>query len=202
MTQTAKSEPRESYHHGDLKGALIRATQTLIEEKGIDHFSVSDACRLAGVSTAAPYKHFKNKDEMIQAAMLAAMMGHGSELHEALSAHPKGTIARIVAMGENYIDYAAREPQMFRLRFADFGCSLSEDVHKAGDQIYSVVLEEIRAVLGEPEINERVISRGYLLWSLVHGMSYLGMVPHFAKKHPATPRTELMTDIARRVLSD
>ena len=51
---------KENYHHGDLRSGLIEATRQLVEEKGPDGFSVSDACRLAGVSTAAPYKHFKD----------------------------------------------------------------------------------------------------------------------------------------------
>ena len=52
------------YHHGDLRQQLITATRALVEEKGPDGFSVSEACRAAGVSTAAPYKHFQDRTEI------------------------------------------------------------------------------------------------------------------------------------------
>ncbi|MEM9855290.1 MAG: TetR/AcrR family transcriptional regulator [Pseudomonadota bacterium] len=184
MAQEQIKEARKSYHHGDLKGALIRATQQLIEEKGIDHFSVSDACRLAGVSTAAPYKHFKSKDEMVVAGVCDAMARHAAELQTDLAPHLKGSQDRIVAMGANYVDYALREPGMFRLRFAHFEGEPPEAIQMSGEAIYGLVQEEVRAYLGEPEINERVRDRAYLLWCVVHGMSYLSMVPEFASKRP------------------
>ena len=63
--EKAKKGKRGAYHHGDLRAGLVEATRALVEEKGPDHFSVAEACREAGVSTAAPYKHFKDKDEML-----------------------------------------------------------------------------------------------------------------------------------------
>ena len=67
MKKPAQPEKRDSYHHGDLRSQLIDATRALVEEKGPDHFSVSEACRRAGVSSAAPYKHFQDKEEMLRA---------------------------------------------------------------------------------------------------------------------------------------
>jgi len=65
MDQGEKTNPtglkKSGYHHGDLRAGLINATRQLVEEKGPEGFSVTDACGLAGVSTAAPYKHFKDK---------------------------------------------------------------------------------------------------------------------------------------------
>ncbi|MEM6374564.1 MAG: helix-turn-helix domain-containing protein, partial [Pseudomonadota bacterium] len=64
---------RTNYHHGDLRADLVEATRRLVEEKGPDRFSVSDACRAAGVSTAAPYRHFEDRDEMLLAVCAEGM---------------------------------------------------------------------------------------------------------------------------------
>ncbi|MEM1233331.1 MAG: TetR/AcrR family transcriptional regulator [Pseudomonadota bacterium] len=202
MADEQIKERRDSYHHGDLRGALIRATRQLIEEKGRDHFSVSDACRLAGVSTAAPYKHFKSKEEMVTAAVVDAMDRHQSGLLEDLSHHKKGTRQRITAMGRNYVTFALSEPGMFQLRFqkSDEGAPPAE-IEQNGADVYGLVQEEVRAALGEPEINERVIERSYLLWCFVHGLSYLSMVPELANKAPSGSLDDLLASIADRVLA-
>ena len=202
MVEQVEQKSRQRYHHGDLREALIKATQRLIEEKGIGQFSVSDACREAEVSTAAPYKHFKSKEEMVEAAILDAMERHRTTLQADLAAHPKGSLERIVAMGNNYIGFALREPGMFQQRFAQFDCEPHPDIRQSGQHIYQMVQEEVRAVIGEPEINERVRERAYMLWSFVHGMSYLAMVPEFADKRPEADQDSLLRSISERVLRD
>src|SRR5215510_13890148 len=57
---------KKSFHHGDLREALIAATRELLIERGPDGFTLADACRRAGVTTAAPYKHFRDKQEILE----------------------------------------------------------------------------------------------------------------------------------------
>ena len=54
------------YHHGELREALIGATRQLVEERGAENFTLADACRVAGVTTAAPYRHFRGKQEILE----------------------------------------------------------------------------------------------------------------------------------------
>ena len=56
---------KASYHHGDLEGALIPAVRRLLEREGVGGFSITEACKEIGVSTAAPYKHFSSKHEIL-----------------------------------------------------------------------------------------------------------------------------------------
>ena len=65
-TQKDAAQGKDRYHHGDLREALIQATTTLVEERGAENFSLADACRCAGVSTAAPYRHFRDKEEILE----------------------------------------------------------------------------------------------------------------------------------------
>src|SRR6516165_126018 len=54
------------YHHGELREALIDATRRLVEQRGAENFTLADACRVAGVTTAAPYRHFRGKQEILE----------------------------------------------------------------------------------------------------------------------------------------
>ena len=202
MSTATKIRKTGKYHHGDLRAALIEATRHLIEEKGIDHFSVTDACRLAGVSTAAPYKHFKNKEEMVAAATLEAIERQRNELLESLKPLEPGSIDRIVALGRNYIDSALREPAMFQHRFAQCDTPMHPQILENGEGIYTIVKNEVAKALGEPGITDLVEHRAFLLWNFVHGFSHIHLVPEFAEKAPKASLDDLLYDIAERVLKD
>lgn len=201
MTDTMTSE-KTTYHHGDLRAALVEATRQLIEEKGIDHFSVSDACRRAGVSTAAPYKHFKNKGDMIVAVVLQSMDRHKHEMLEAMTVYPEGSIERIRALGQNYVGFALREPGMFLLRFGHNDGPQLPEIEEAGQDIYDIVQHEVAKVLGEPGITDKVRQRSFMLWSFVHGLSMLSMNPEFAEKGGNLDPDLLLQEIGWRVLRD
>src|SRR6266850_1938507 len=61
-----KVRRKARYHHGELREALIRATRQLVEQRGAENFTLADACRVAGVTTAAPYRHFRGKQEILE----------------------------------------------------------------------------------------------------------------------------------------
>lgn len=200
--EDSTTQEKSAYHHGDLYAALVEATRQLIEEKGIDHFSVSDACRRAGVSTAAPYKHFKNKGEMVKAVMLKSMERHRQEMIDDLAPHAKGTPERIKALGRNYIRFALREPGIFRLRFAHFDETPAPEIEESGQDTYEIVQLEVADYLGEPGITETVKKRSFMLWSFVHGLSFLSMIPALAEKGGNLDIEELLDEICWRVLED
>ncbi|MCZ8150668.1 MAG: helix-turn-helix domain containing protein, partial [Roseomonas sp.] len=70
------------YHHGDLRAGLIEAASRLVEERGPERLTMSDASRAAGVSTAAPYRYFAERDELLNAVALEGM----ERQHEAMQA--------------------------------------------------------------------------------------------------------------------
>ncbi|WP_299686284.1 TetR/AcrR family transcriptional regulator [uncultured Tateyamaria sp.] len=201
MAKTVKSE-KTTYHHGDLRAALVEATRQLIEEKGIDHFSVSDACRRAGVSTAAPYKHFKNKGEMINAVMLESMDRHKHEMLAAVQPYPEGSLDRIRALGRNYVGFAQREPGIFLLRFGQNPDPHLPEVEDLGQDTYDIVQHEVAKILGEPGVTDKVKQRSFMLWSFVHGLSMLTMNPELAEKGGNLDVEELLNEIGWRVLRD
>ncbi|MEM7718621.1 MAG: TetR/AcrR family transcriptional regulator [Pseudomonadota bacterium] len=194
---------KSRYHHGDLRAGLIEATRLLVEEKGPDGFSVSDACRLAGVSTAAPYKHFKDKNEMLVAMVLEGMERHRVRMMTALEGIPEGTPARVTALGREYVDFALRENGIFRLKFGGFTDRLEDPrLQAAGEQTFGIVLQEVAACLGETTVTADVRRRGFMLWSFVHGLSFLLVDQKLSAMGGDVEREALLSDIADRVLKD
>jgi len=178
MSSIEKMKPpklqKTSYHHGDLRAGLIEATRQLVEEKGPDGFSVSDACRLAGVSTAAPYKHFKNKSEMIEAMLIEGMARLQKNMFHALENVPPATPVRIMTIGREYVNFALTEPGVFQLKFGGYTTRLDNPkMQEAGERTFSILLQELAACLNSPEITSDIRRRGFMLWSFVHGLSFL-----------------------------
>ena len=174
MADNSLDLQKKNYHHGDLRGALIEAVRQLIERDGADKFKIAEACRIAGVSTAAPYKHFKDRSDILHGVALAAMGRLYEAMMKAAGSYPAGDIRRIVAMGEAYTGFARAEPGVFRLVFG-----LTED-HDGDDQLMAagdmaqslveqVVAEHVRSTPDDPVVQ----LRAYALWCFVHGHSFL-----------------------------
>ena len=108
---------KKRFHHGDLREALIAATRELLIEHGPDGFTLADACRRAGVTTAAPYKHFRDKQEILEEIVLRGFEELTAANAKAVAEGGPGTIAGITAMGISYLDFAVAQPAVFRLMF-------------------------------------------------------------------------------------
>lgn len=203
MKNTATEQKRDTYHHGDLRAQLIEATRRLVETKGPDHFSVSEACREAGVSTAAPYKHFKNKGEMLREVALGGMARQHQQMMEELKPYAPGTLDRIVALGRVYTRFAATEPGVFRLMFG-----LSDDhdedqnLVEMGDIIFSDVQKEVALCYGREDVTPSDEHKAFLLWSFVHGLSFLQIDGKLAKKDIQIEHEAVLLDVAKRVINN
>lgn len=201
MKNASPSDKRASYHHGDLRSQLIEATRVLVEEKGPDHFSVSEACRRAGVSTAAPYKHFKDKQEMLRAVALAGMRRQRDQMLAELEQYAPGTLGRIIAMGRVYVRFAVTEPGVFRLMF---GLSETHGEHteliETGDDTFALVQAEVARCRGSDTVEERDQQQAFLLWSFVHGLSFLTIDGKLTEKKMPVDLEAVLEDIARRVV--
>ncbi len=167
---------RTAYHHGDLREALIEALRILIERNGPDGFRIAEACRMAGVTTAAPYKHFADRDAMLRAVALGGMERLAVAMQAAADAHPGGAPARVVALGRCYVTFARAEPGVFRLMFG-----LAEhheddpDLKAAGDRAQGIVEGVVADHLKLPQDQDAVRLRAHALWCFVHGMSFLSL---------------------------
>jgi AcrR family transcriptional regulator len=166
---------RGTYHHGDLKRALTAAALQLVQEKGPKGFTLREVARRAGVSAAAPYRHFADK-----AQLLAAVATQGFvQLHETLAATADTTMtdlsAQVLAMGRTYVRWAVTHPDYYQVMFgSELDKTQSPEVVVAGERAFGDLLDTIvrcqRSGLlptGDPR------EMAGPIWSLLHGVSML-----------------------------
>lgn len=133
--QPATNRSTDAYHHGDLRNALLGHAVELARAGGPDAIVMRDVQRRAGVSNAAAYRHYADRD-----ALLAAVIGYALErlagaMHESLDAvgdrgpRKSRALARFRATGQAYIDFALAEPGLFRTAFATHPANRA-DVHE------------------------------------------------------------------------
>lgn len=161
----------QSYHHGDLRDALVRAARTILETGGLADLSLRGVARAAGVSPAAPYHHFADKQALLNAV---AAEGFAALTSEMLARMAKETdpAARLNASGVGYVVFAVENPALFRLMFGGDGQSLSSDtaLTEASKGAYDV----LRTAAAETSPNGTADPLTCLkLWALVHGIAKL-----------------------------
>jgi AcrR family transcriptional regulator len=185
MTRSAQAvaEPRqkEGYHHGDLRRALLDATLMLVQEKGPHGFTLRAAARAAGVTPAAAYHHFEDKD-----ALLAGVAEEGFELfREALSAASKRPARSASERSRNvaiaYVLFAFEHATLFRV-MVGFGVRLRRG-HLGALAIGTYKLVRSVLVEGLQEGRSRPISDAEVLgwWSVVHGLAFLAIDGHLLR---------------------
>lgn len=123
MKIAPEAPSRASYHHGDLRRALLEAALDLVSRRGAEAFSLREAARAVGVSPAAAYRHFQDKAALLYALALAGMARLGAAMGRAMARVPgiPGSPARaagdLAALGEAYVEFAVRHPAQFRVMF-------------------------------------------------------------------------------------
>jgi AcrR family transcriptional regulator len=175
------TEHRDTYHHGDLKRALTEAALGLVKEKGPKGFTLREVARRAGVSAAAPYRHFSDK-----AQLLAAVATQGFiQLHEAVSAatvEKADLTMQVLDMGRAYIHWAVTHPDYYQVMFgAELDKSDKPELLAAGARAFDDLLDVIvRCQEADllPAGGPREIAGP--TWSLLHGIALLTIGSDFA----------------------
>ena len=169
------SKTRCSYHHGDLRNALIVAAAELIERDGTLDFTMAEAAARAGVSAAAPYRHFTDKEELLRGVRELAILGLGYAADETASANPHGSIEGILAMGHMYLAYARDKHAFFSLMWEDRG-DIEERREKVAEEHggFMVLVNMVRAFCnahGNSQVNSLHLATQ--IWSMGHGIATL-----------------------------
>lgn len=189
---------KKSFHHGDLREALIAATRELLIEHGPDGFTLADACRRAGVTTAAPYKHFRDKQEILEEIVARAFDQLREQNARAVASKGSGTIEGITAMGISYLEFAVAQPAIFRLMFGELKKSKKAD--GTGEECLKNVVEEVAHYCrknGHTADAQQVAVR---LWTFVHGASSLELDGDYERVVPGLDVYNLIADVTPRLL--
>ncbi len=167
---------RRGYHHGNLREALIEAALRLIGEKGPAGFTFAEAARAAGVSPAAPYRHFRDRDELLADVAGRGFEVFGAALREAWDAGRPTPSKAFERVGRAYLKFACEEPSLYAAMFeSGVPATAHPRLKVAADAAFAVVTEACEAVLGSFPAGRRppTLMVALHVWSQTHGIASL-----------------------------
>jgi AcrR family transcriptional regulator len=165
-----------SYHHGNLKEALVRAALELIAEKGPFGFTFADAARWAGVSPAAPYRHYRDRDEL-----MADVAKRGFDLFEKslAAAWDDGRPDPLTAferVGKAYLAFARTEPAYYSAMFeAGVPPAADPELREAGERAFAIVRSAAEKIIALAPSGKKppALMVALHVWALSHGIASL-----------------------------
>jgi AcrR family transcriptional regulator len=174
----ASKKPETSYHHGDLKNALIQAGLAILAREGTSHLSLRETARLAGVSQAAPYRHFANKEALLAAIAQEGFLSLTRMLRDlAPEQHPPQ--CHLTEAATVHLKLARNRPDHFRLMFGglapmdlkehpELGCAAREAFSE-----FVGIVRNCQISHAMRRENPRLLAA--LIWCTSHGLANLAM---------------------------
>lgn len=177
VERSAPPKARRPYHHGDLRRTLLDTALALVENEGVSHLTLREIARRAGVSHAAPYRHFADK-----AALLAAVAEEGFQTMRAAlieasdRVDASDALGRLRASGVAYVGFASSHGSHYRVMFGPeiVDRAAHPTLHEASQQTFRVLVDQIveaqkqGALRGGPPLDLAVAN-----WATAHGLSML-----------------------------
>ena len=170
-----KDGPR-GYHHGNLKEALLRAALELIAQKGPAGFTFAEAARWAGVSPAAPYRHFRDRDELLANVALHGFRQFEAALAKAWDEGRPDVFFALDRLGKAYLDFARSEPAYYSAMFeSGVAADTTPELRAAGDRAFAVLRDAAEKVCAQmpPKGRPPALMLALHIWSLLHGVASL-----------------------------
>lgn len=198
-----------NYHHGSLASALLDAAGEELSATGIEAFSLRSVAKRAGVSHGAPAHHFKGKNGLLTALAAAGY----EQLVDVQNEHQKTAeskaLAQLVASGIGYINFAMKNPELFRLMFASSKPDRS-DAHFSATSMaaFNKLVGEIGNILGaDPYSDRAAMTQVMASWSMVHGLAELVIsgrmeIPLGISQLKQKDREAIFEDILLRALKE
>jgi len=182
---------RETYHHGNLREALIETVLDLIAKHGPTGFSFADVARAAGVSPAAPYRHFRDRDDLLAEVARRGFERFASDLDAAWNEGRPDPIAAMEACGRAYLAFARREPAAYAAMFGA-GRPADDDpgLRAAGERAFAVLRRAAEAIaVTYPGPNRPpALMIALHIWAEAHGIASLFAAPgHLRRALPMSP---------------
>jgi len=183
MANPSGAPSRARYHHGDLRNALLEASLALVAEQGVEAFSLREAARAVGVSPAAAYRHFEDKDALLAALAADAFGRLALGMERAISRAPgepgsrAHAAAAFAAVGQAYVEFAVQHPSHFRVMFGPWCAEAKVPVASltAGPRDpYTILVDSLDALVASGAVRpEARAGAEVVAWASVHGLASL-----------------------------
>jgi AcrR family transcriptional regulator len=170
---STRPAPRQGYHHGDLRSALLDAGLRLLRSRSVDSLSLRELAREVGVSAAAIYRHFPDKSALMAALAIEGLERLAGAQRQATRSAGGGQ-AGFLASGMAYVRFAVDNPALFRLVFsAAQGCDPLDAQIDSVSTAMRGLRQDIEALVpaGAPAAERKAAALH--AWALVHGLAQL-----------------------------
>lgn len=187
------------YHHGDLKRVIIETAGSMLREEKGWQFTLREVSRRAGVSHAAPYKHFSDKNALLaELTMQGFEQLHGT-LIKAITPEPASARAAFLKASSAYVQFGMENPSLYRLMFASGDASANVHLSERALGALSVPLEILKRGQGAGEFKGRDLQRqAAACWAQVHGITMLSidglLMPEKVGSNPIQSALEVLLE--------
>ncbi|MBM3546315.1 MAG: TetR/AcrR family transcriptional regulator [Alphaproteobacteria bacterium] len=204
-TSKVRASPVRGYHHGDLRQALVTAGLALIEAEGAEALSVREVARRAGVSSAAPFRHFPSRIALMTAIAEEAMRRFHREFVEALEKAPTDDpLARFRAIGIAYLRWAFRNPTHFQV-LSDrtlFDFEGATELRRQDQEIRLAMEEAVKAAIAKDRLRSDDVRLLHLTGrGLVYGLARMQVDGHMPRWGVAEHEAQAMAEKALDLLA-
>jgi AcrR family transcriptional regulator len=189
-TQLAR-KPQNTYHHGDLRDALIKAALREAEQGGAEAISIKALAKELGVSQPAPYRHFADREALLAAVTAEAFRQFTAVLREAMAKPSKQS--KLSRLAQATLEFGLRRNGIYRLMFASRTVSCAakgSELDNATNETFALVLEALEA----PAVGYLRERHALKIWAALHGVVMLAEQGMFTGRLAHTTREELVED--------
>jgi AcrR family transcriptional regulator len=191
MSRQLARKPLNTYHHGDLRDALIKAALREAEQGGPEAISIKALAKELGVSQPAPYRHFADREALLAAATAEAFRQFTAMLRAAMAKPSKQS--KLSRLAQATLDFGLRRNGVYRLMFASrtMSCAAKgSELHNAATETFDLVLEALEA----PAVGLLRERHALKIWAALHGVVMLAEQGLLTGQVAHTTREELIED--------
>jgi AcrR family transcriptional regulator len=188
------SRTKRSYHHGDLRRALMHAALDVVRDGGVAALSLREAARRAGVSSAAPYHHFESREALVGALCNEGFAMLAARGEVAMREAGGDALTKLRALGRSYVNFARENPAYFRLMFTAHTTPPASDEAATLGSLYQLV-DAVKAAQAAGQAPRGDAMPWVLLaWSVVHGLATLAIEGPLSQQVWSFPRDAASLD--------
>src|SRR5712671_2011443 len=194
MSPRPARKPLNTYHHGDLRDALVQAALGQVELGGPEAISISALAKILGVSQPAPYKHFADREALLVAVTAEAFRQFSAMLREQIRKPSKRS--KLSRFAQTTLDFGLRRNGVYRLMFASrvMACApKGSELHAAAMETFKLLLEALEA----PAVGMLRERSALKIWAALHGVVMLAEQGLLTGQVAHVSREELVEDIVQ-----
>jgi len=191
MPSRLARKPQNTYHHGDLRQALVQAALREAEQGGPEAISIKALARDLGVSQPAPYRHFADREALLQAVTAEAFRQFNAILREAIAKPSKRS--KLSRFAQAALDFGLKRNGIYRLMFASrtMACAAADsELHIAAHETFELLIESLEA----PRVGLLRERHALQIWAALHGIVMLAEQGLLTGKTANITREELIED--------